>query len=186
MVAQKATTSVVSSKMTTPPEPAMVLSLFPPPMSKGTPGLTSTSLMRASVIRASNSMGTSISLASSTGIELPPGMTPLRRRPPTMPPQYSSMSWRNGMPMGSSYTPGRFTCPDTLRTRVPPDLPTPSLAKAAPPRITMSGMFIRVSTLLTMVGWPKRPRTAGNGGFMRGQPRLPSSELSSEVSSPQM
>jgi hypothetical protein len=50
----------------------------------------------------------------------------------------------------------------------------------------MDGMFIRVSTLLTIVGWPNRPRTAGKGGFMRGQPRLPSSEFSNEVSSPQM
>ena len=39
MVAQNATTSVVSSNTTTPPEPAMVLSRLPPPMSKGTPGL---------------------------------------------------------------------------------------------------------------------------------------------------
>ena len=43
-----------------------------------------------------------------------------------------------------------------------------------------------VSTLLTIVGCANRPLTAGNGGLRRGQPRLPSSELSSEVSSPQM
>ena len=37
-----------------------------------------------------------------------------------------------------------------------------------------------------MVGAPKAPTTAGNGGFSRGSPRRPSRELSSEVSSPQM
>jgi hypothetical protein len=76
MRAHSATTSVVSSNTTTPPEPAMVFSLRPPPRSNGTPGLTSTSLMRVSVISASNSIGTSISLASSGGIELPPGISP--------------------------------------------------------------------------------------------------------------
>ena len=34
--------------------------------------------------------------------------------------------------------------------------------------------------------FPKAPAFAGNGGFMRGSPRLPSSESSSAVSSPQM
>ena len=47
-------------------------------------------------------------------------------------------------------------------------------------------MFMMVSTLLTTVGAPKRPLMAGNGGLRRGQPRLPSSELSRPVSSPQM
>ncbi len=70
--------------------------------------------------------------------------------------------------------------------RVPPDRPTPSSANLAPPSAMMNGTFIRVSTLLTMVGSSNRPLTAGNGGLSRGQPRLPSSELSSAVSSPQM
>ena len=89
MRAHSATTSVLSSNTTMPPEPAMVLSLRPPPRSNGTPGRTSTSLMRASVMSASNSMATSSSLASSGGIELPPGMTPLSWRPLGMPPQTS-------------------------------------------------------------------------------------------------
>jgi hypothetical protein len=83
------TTSVFSSNATTPPEPAMVFSRRPPPKSKGTPGFTSTSLMRESAVRASNSMGTSISLASSGGMELPPGITPRRARPWGMPPHTS-------------------------------------------------------------------------------------------------
>jgi hypothetical protein len=50
----------------------------------------------------------------------------------------------------------------------------------------MSGTFIKVSTLLTTVGWPNRPLTAGKGGLLRGQPRLPSIDSSMAVSSPQM
>ena len=89
MRAHSATTSVLSSNTTMPPEPAMVFSLRPLPRSNGTPGWTSTSLMRGSLISASNSKGTSISLASSGGIEVPPGMRPLSLRPPGMPPQTS-------------------------------------------------------------------------------------------------
>jgi hypothetical protein len=36
------------------------------------------------------------------------------------------------------------------------------------PRSTMCGTQARVSTLFTMVGQPKRPCVAGNGGLMRG------------------
>src|SRR4026208_467022 len=112
------------------------------------------------------------------------------------------------MPIGSSYTPGFTTWPDTQTMRgppdlappppphptrpdtqtmrVPPDLPMPTPANHSPPLVTMSGRFMIVSTLLTTVGALNRPFTAGNGGFSRGQPRLPSSELSSPVSSPQM
>ena len=43
-----------------------------------------------------------------------------------------------------------------------------------------------VSTLLTTVGLPNRPTSTGNGGLLRGSPRLPSIELNSAVSSPQM
>ena len=70
--------------------------------------------------------------------------------------------------------------------RVPPDLPVPRPANHSPPLVTMSGMFMIVSTLLTTVGASKSPLMAGNGGFSRGQPRLPSSEFRRPVSSPQM
>jgi len=50
----------------------------------------------------------------------------------------------------------------------------------------MCGTAARVSTLLIVVGMPNRPATAGNGGLMRGLPRLPSSEFIIAVSSPQM
>ena len=54
------------------------------------------------------------------------------------------------------------------------------------PSRTRSGTTAMVSTLFTVVGQPNAPHCAGNGGLRRGSPRLPSSELSSAVSSPQM
>ena len=62
----------------------------------------------------------------------------------------------------------------------------PIFAYSSPPIRRMIGAFISVSTLLISVGPWYRPWTAGNGGFRRGLPRLPSSESSSAVSSPQM
>ena len=50
----------------------------------------------------------------------------------------------------------------------------------------IGGSVAIVSTLFTTVGDASRPCTAGNGGFVRGWPRLPSSDSSSAVSSPQM
>jgi hypothetical protein len=50
----------------------------------------------------------------------------------------------------------------------------------------MCGTAASVSTLLMVVGFPKRPATAGKGGLMRGLPRRPSSEFMSAVSSPHM
>jgi hypothetical protein len=50
----------------------------------------------------------------------------------------------------------------------------------------MRGTLARVITLLTMVGLPKRPLTAGSGGRGRISPRFPSRLSSMEVSSPQM
>ena len=47
------------------------------------------------------------------------------------------------------------------------------------------GTLEQVSTLLMLVGLPQRPLTAGNGGRVRGMPRLPSMEAMSAVSSPQ-
>ena len=62
----------------------------------------------------------------------------------------------------------------------------PSLAYSSPPIRMMSGTVDSVSTLLISVGPWYRPSMAGNGGFSRGLPRLPSSESSRPVSSPQM
>ena len=49
----------------------------------------------------------------------------------------------------------------------------------------IQGTLAQVSTLLMLVGLPHRPETAGNGGRVRGMPRLPSMEAMSAVSSPQ-
>ena len=46
--------------------------------------------------------------------------------------------------------------------------------------------FASVSTLLTTVGLPNSPTSTGNGGLLRGSPRLPSIDSKSAVSSPQM
>ena len=50
----------------------------------------------------------------------------------------------------------------------------------------MCGTAASVSTLLIVVGMPKTPATAGNGGLIRGLPRFPSIEFIIAVSSPQM
>ena len=62
----------------------------------------------------------------------------------------------------------------------------PIAAKAAPPSATIRGMLASVSTLLTTVGFPNNPTSTGNGGLLRGSPRLPSIDSKSAVSSPQM
>lgn len=65
-----------------------------------------------------------------------------------------------------------------------PGRPKP-LNQPAPLR-TMVGHTATVSTLVTVVGQPKRPTLAGNGGLRRGLPWRPSSDSISAVSSPQM
>jgi hypothetical protein len=61
----------------------------------------------------SKSIATSIWSGVNTGIEAPPGITALSVRPFAMPPACSKMISRSGVPIGSSYTPGRRTCPLT-------------------------------------------------------------------------
>ena len=56
----------------------------------------------------------------------------------------------------------------------------------AAPFLRMGGTAARVSTLLIVVGRPNTPAAAGNGGLIRGLPRLPSIEFMRAVSSPQM
>src|SRR5919204_5612227 len=96
------------------------------------------------------------------------------------------MSWRSVMDTGASYTPGRFTRPDTEYIRVPPCVLVPRPANQAAPRSMMGGTQQSVSTLFTIVGCPNAPLMAGNGGLTLGQPFLPSSDESSPVSSPQI
>ena len=89
-------------------------------------------------------------------------------------------------PSSTSYTPGLFTLPLTVSKRVPGDFSVPSLAYSAPPMLMIAGTVASVSTLLSSVGRPHAPLTAGKGGRERGCARLPSSDSSSAVSSPQM
>ncbi len=46
--------------------------------------------------------------------------------------------------------------------------------------IILTGATAIVSTLLTVVGQPNRPTSAGNGGFRRGLPALPSNDSISD------
>lgn len=48
----------------------------------------------------------------------------------------------------------------------------------AAPRLHMAGAAAIVSTLFTVVGQPNKPISAGNGGFKRGLPCLPSMDSS--------
>ena len=54
------------------------------------------------------------------------------------------------------------------------------------PSVRIGSTLISVSTLLIAVGLPNTPCVTGNGGLFLGSPRLPSIELNSAVSSPQM
>ena len=70
-------------------------------------------------------------------------------------------------------------------SRVPPFFGVPSVANASPPsQNDVRDTAQSVSTLLRTVGHAYSPTTAGNGGRMRGMPRLPSSDSSSADSSP--
>ena len=82
--------------------------------------------------------------------------------------------------------PPRATLPASWNTWVPRERPMPSAAYASPPSASTIGTAPRVSTLLTTVGRPNSPSSAGIGGLARTSPRLPSSDSSIEVSSPQM
>ena len=77
-------------------------------------------------------------------------------------------------------------CPDRQNSFGPVEPSVPIAANAAPPSRTIAGMLASVSTLLTVVGLPNSPTSTGNGGLLRGSPRLPSIDSNRAVSSPQM
>src|SRR5436190_16339701 len=118
------------------------------------------------------------------GTDDPPGITAFSVRPSRTPPAKPSINSRSVIVIGASYTPGRLTCPLTQYSFGPPFFSGPIPAYHSGPLETMSGTLQRVSTLLTAVGLPYTPTTAGNGGLLRGWARLPSSDSSSAVSSP--
>src|SRR3954470_15051058 len=90
------------------------------------------------------------------------------------------------MPSSCSYTPGLFKCPDIPKSFGPGDDGVPIDLNHAGPRSITGGTRHSVSTLLMTVGRANAPAIPGNGGLLRGQPRLPSSDSSKPVSSPQM
>src|SRR5690348_8684881 len=123
--------------------------------------------------------------AGSTGMDEPPGITPLSLWPLRTPPAISSNS-ENGVPRRISKLPGLLTWPDTEKIFGPPLLGLPRLRNQSAPRRRIAGADAKVSVLLIVVGRPYKPKPAGNGGLKRGQPFLPSSDSISAVSSPQM
>src|ERR1700731_268157 len=122
-----------------------------------------------------------------SGTEAPPGITASRlSQPPRTPPAYLSISSRNGMPSSSSTLHGLFTWPEMQNTLPPEFFGRPSELNHAAPRRMMVGATAMLSTLFTVDGQPYNPTAAGNGGFSRGRPFLPSRLSSNPVSSPQI
>lgn len=81
---------------------------------------------------------------------------------------------------------GLLTWPEMQYSLVPALFGRPKEANHDAPRRRMVGATATVSTFVTVVGHPNTPILAGNGGFKRGLPGLPSIDSMSAVSSPQM
>ncbi len=143
------------------------------------PSVTPAAFESSNVSRRSRSSGVTNDPAA------PPSRIAFSALPPRTPPAISSSS-RSVTPCSTSYTPGRSTQPERQNSRGPVESGVPIRAYASPPSVSTSSTFTSVSTLLIPVGLPNTPRSTGNGGLFRGSPRLPSIELNSEVSSPQM
>src|ERR1700761_5170892 len=125
-------------------------------------------------------------LAGKIGTDEPPATTAFRRLPLAIPPQYSSL-YKNsstGSPKSISKTPGFLILPPADISLVPVLRPMPILAYSSPPSLIIGTTAAIDSTLFTTVGQPYKPAIAGNGGLIRGLPRLPSNDSNNAVSSP--
>ena len=121
------------------------------------------------------------------GTEAPPGITAFKFfHPPRIPPQCFSISSSNGIDISSSTTHGWFTWPDMANNFVPALFSRPKFENQSAPRRRIVGTTAIDSTLFTVVGQPYKPAPAGNGGFIRGIPFLPSKLSNKAVSSPQI
>ena len=68
---------------------------------------------------------------------------------------------------------GLFTCPEIQNNLVPLLLGLPKDENPDAPLLIIVGHTATVYTLVTVVGQPKTPTLAGNGGFNLGFPGLP-------------
>ena len=75
-----------------------------------------------------------------------------------------------GMDIVSSTVHGVLTFPEMLNNLVPVFLSRPNHENHSGPRRQIVGATAIVSTLLTVVGQPKAPTAAGNGGLSLGFP----------------
>src|SRR5260370_10123373 len=122
--------------------------------------------------------------SGSTGADEPPGQNTFTLRPSGGPPARSMITCLKVAPSSTSYTPGFFTLPLTVSRRVPGDFSVPSLAYSAPPMLMIVGTVASVSTLLSSVGRPHAPLTAGHGGRQRRARPLPPNDSSRPRLSP--
>src|ERR1035438_7520867 len=129
-------------------------------------------------------MGVSASRAGMQPPLGPPSCTALNSRPCLMPPPISSTTSRIVIPMGTSIRPPRWIFPASANTFVPRLVLVPNAANALAPWRRIHGTQASVSTLLMMVGLPRKPGSTGYGGRSLGMPRLPSRDWISAVSSP--
>src|ERR1700739_989441 len=126
--------------------------------------------------------------AGRIGTDEPPGIQAFSFFPFGIPPQYSLLKINSSteIVISISYTPGLLILPQAEINLVPVLFPTPIFAYSSPPSLIIGTTAAMVSTLFTTVGQSHKPLIAGNGGLMRGLPRLPSSDSISAVSSPQI